>query len=146
MPQKDNTLSLSEPRVVVPGSPNKNDNSLFVMFTNLKIFRDDSNDSTDENYTINPKINTICDAELDTLEFADSISSTTQGKTTSKSGGYIYKLHKNIKKIAMKKFALKDLTKKHKNKKRITTIKKKLKSNKNKTFFSRRSKKYQHTN
>jgi hypothetical protein len=79
--------------------------SSFIMFTNIKIFRDDSNkaDGTDKNSLIkritlktdstvedtsstNPEQNTklkdnlnlLCPAEYDTLEFAQSISSTTQ--------------------------------------------------------------------
>jgi len=61
-------------------------NALFVMFTNLKIFRDDDIDKsspTDKK----PELKTICNAEEDTLKFADSISSSTQGKTETKAHG-----------------------------------------------------------
>jgi len=58
--------------------------SLFIMFTNIKIFRDDKNlnDKFDIQDSITPtnisNYQLICGAEQDTLEFAQSISSTTQ--------------------------------------------------------------------
>ena len=113
-------------------------NALFVMFTNLKIFRDDDIDKsspTDKK----PELKTICNAEEDTLKFADSISSSTQGKTEATAGG---SLLSKIKK-SPKKFNMKELTKKHKKQNRIQTVKKQLKTNNKKTLYSRHSKKYQ---
>ena len=55
-------------------------NSLFVMFANIKIFRDDDTTDTlpiDDTKLVN-SLKLLCPAELDTLEFAQSISSTTQ--------------------------------------------------------------------
>ena len=74
------------------GSTQTQQKSSFVMFTNIKIFRDDSNKSKSEatdnikldepDKTMKSKLTTnldlLCNAESDTLDFAQSISSTTQ--------------------------------------------------------------------
>lgn len=119
--------------------------SLFIMFTNIKIFRDDTKGSkfdsingiTNENKS---NYQLLCGAEQDTLEFAQSISSTTQNTLD---GGSI-SINKNTSHKTPKKFNMKELTKKHKKQNRIITIKKQEKKNNNKkSLFVRRSKKYQ---
>jgi len=52
--------------------------SLFIMFTNIKIFRDSKDDDVIEYDNSKTKMELICGAEKDTLDFAQSISSTTQ--------------------------------------------------------------------
>jgi hypothetical protein len=131
--------------------------ALFVMFTNIKIFRDDSQntdgtdnpDGTDNiidtsNPHLQANLNLLCPAEFDTLQFAQSISSTTQGAAGLGGGSlnrYNYKTSK---------FHLNTLTRKQKNIKTHKSITlKKRKQNKNnnnnkrgQTLFVRRSKKY----
>lgn len=130
------------------GQKQNKEKGLFIMFTNIKIFRDDSTLSTgtdsfnisnslntNSNKNLNNNLNLLCDAEYDTLEFAQSISSTTQGIDT-KSGGYFYYPSR-----LTKKFKLKDI--KHLktiNKiKRFTTLKKLNKNKKN--LFTSKTKK-----
>ncbi len=95
----ENTLDLfnSIEGATFVSDPNKK-KSLFVMFTNIKIFRDTKpaegtkhfDSLTAADMQTNPDFTTIvdglCTAELDTLEFAQSISSTTQtgGQTTAR--------------------------------------------------------------
>ena len=153
--------------------------SLFIMFTNIKIFRDDKklNDKFDEMESITDtnrsNYQLICGAEQDTLEFAQSISSTTQtvnlqnaqaqaAVAAASSSGSVATaaapakkrpgtgtrpttggFYTSNSKHSPKKFNMKELTKKHKKQNRISTIKKQLKTNNKKTLFSRRSKKYQ---
>ena len=122
-------------------NPIKGTNSIFVMFTNIKIYRDNCKDPanalcTDTLTNVNDKdlklksaLTQICTAEIDTLNFAQSISSTTQGSQSStelsKGGSYRqYKNNKNNKK---------NKPKTHRNKTK--------RNNKNK-LFARRSKKY----
>jgi hypothetical protein len=130
------------------------------MFTNIKIFRDDlisdAIDNKDDPTFINSR-NLLCNAELDTLEFAQSISSTTQGGATetapapspSPSTGGSY----NNSKYKLKRFNMKELTHKqkkhnartHKNKSRKLSnknIKARNNNHKGRTLFTRRSKKY----
>ena len=115
--------------------------SLFIMFTNLKIFRDNEKyDNPDLTVDSKTNFDLVCGAAKDTLDFAQSISSTTQGKTETKAHGG--SLLSKIKK-SPKKFNMKELTKKHKKQNRIQTVKKQLKTNNKKTLYSRHSKKYQ---
>ena len=75
-------------------------NALFIMFANIKIFRDDYNDESnldDENGKSTLKL--LCSAEFDTLEFAQDISSTTLHYQSVKVGG-------NINKFNMKQLTL----------------------------------------
>ena len=76
------TLNLNEPKA------GKDTTSItsFSTIVHIKNLLDNENDDTslnDHKKTPNPKIKTICSAELDSLEFAESISSTTQGKIRS---------------------------------------------------------------
>ena len=148
------TLELSEPKA---GKANDNI-TMFSTIVHIKDLLD--NDSTDM-VTYNPgmaldeKIKIICTAELDSLEFAESISSTTQGKLREENmlladeeaklrAASLYGGSRKSYK-SPKKFSMKELTKKNKmqKKNRITTIKKQVKTNNKKTLFARRSKKYQ---
>jgi len=130
------------------GQKQNKEKGLFIMFTNIKIFRDDSTLSTgtdsfnisnslntNSKKNLNNNLNLLCDAEYDTLEFAQSISSTTQGIDT-KSGGYFYYPSR-----LTKKFKLKDI--KHLKTinriKRFTTLKKLNKNKKN--LFTSKTKK-----
>ena len=59
--------------------------SIFLMFTNLKIFLDKATDDLEiSNSELANKLPQICTAEYDTLEFAQSISSTTRETQLSK--------------------------------------------------------------
>ena len=64
--------------------------SIFIMMTNLKIFRDDTTDNVEiANLANSPedvknKISQVCIAEYDTLDFAQSISSTSIAKNALK--------------------------------------------------------------
>ena len=78
--------------------------SLFVMFSNIKIFTDKA-DNDNKDFANASAKNTICTAEFDTLEFAQSISSTTQGTTPATTTGGAIKHYR--------KFNLKDLLPKH---------------------------------
>jgi len=82
----ETTLDLSS------GSSEGSQNATFVMFTNIKIFRGGDLDAIENpNRSSNPdngqKIEGICIAEKDTLDFAQSISSTTQTVETSTISG-----------------------------------------------------------
>jgi hypothetical protein len=151
-------------------------NALFVMFTNIKIFRDDKPpgaNATEDNKKrstasdhltdkddgkLKNNLNLLCPAELDTLEFAQSISSTTQSGATaaaapaapapSSTGGSY-----NNSKYKLKRFNMKELTHKqkkhnartHKNKSRKLSnknLKARNNNHKGRTLFARRSKKY----
>jgi hypothetical protein len=147
------TLDLFHSKKEQTGGNTASKNALFVMFTNVKIFRDDSNkaDGTDKLTTeeqdeskktkLVSNLNLLCPAEFDTLEFAQSISSTTQNVSKPAKGGSLnrhnYKTNKfNMKALTQKQRAIKT----HKS----TTLKKR-KRNPNqraKTLFARRSKKY----
>jgi len=83
----ESTLDLFHRKTISASSPTetKQQKSSFVMFTNIKIFRDDSSkaNGTDKvnektNNDLVKNLNLLCPAEYDTLEFAQSISSTTQ--------------------------------------------------------------------
>jgi hypothetical protein len=130
-------------------SPQNKNKSLFVMFTNIKIYTDRKKDGTDVNeqdfLQVDKSImENICTAELDTLVFAQNISSTTQGTrqpAPPSSGGSL-----NRHKYKISKFNMKALTQKQRAIKthKSTTLKKR-KRNPNqraKTLFARRSKKY----
>ena len=88
------------PTSVVPATKPILKNSLFVMFANIKIFRDDDTDVMSiDNPKLENSLKLLCPAELDTLEFAQSISSTTQTSRDNpapvpKSGGGKYKIEK----------------------------------------------------
>ena len=64
--------------------------SIFIMMTNLKIFRDDTTDDVaignvaSSAEDIRNKISQVCIAEYDTLDFAQSISSTSIAKNALK--------------------------------------------------------------
>jgi hypothetical protein len=84
--KSETTLDLSS------GSSEGSQNATFVMFTNIKIFRGGDLDIIENlNSSSNPdngqKIEGICIAEKDTLDFAQSISSTTQTVETSNISG-----------------------------------------------------------
>ena len=130
--------------------------SLFVMFTNIKIYTG-KKDAT--GVSLNKKLfaeldtslkENICTAQYDTLEFAQNISSTTQGKpkvnaaAATTVGGSLNRYN-----YKTSKFHLNTLTRKHQNiktHKSITLKKRKHNNNNNnkrgQTLFVRRSKKY----
>ena len=130
------------------GQKQNKEKGLFIMFTNIKIFRDDSTLSTgtdsfnisnslntNSKKNLNNNLNLLCDAEYDTLEFAQSISSTTQGIDT-KSGGYFYYPSRLTKKFKLKNIKhLKTINRI----KRFTTLKKLNKNKKN--LFTSKTKK-----
>jgi hypothetical protein len=78
------TLNLLTPK------PGNQKISIFIMMTNLKIFRDDTTDDVEINNLessaedIKNKISQVCIAEYDTLDFAQSISSTSIAKNALK--------------------------------------------------------------
>ena len=127
-------------------APQTTKKSLFVMFTNIKIFRDDSKtfasdliNSKDDD-KLKPNLELLCAAEYDTLEFAQSISSTTQGAATAVASGGSKTKSNNI-----KYFSMNELNKKNKNHKTrrnfsITNKKHKIKGK----MFSTHSKKNIH--
>ena len=89
----ENTLDLNtpiEPKTVigevVPGTKAKQ--AIFVMFTNIKIFRDDKDgdnkDIKTQEEPLKSNLSQICNAEFDTLEFAESISSKKKSSISSK--------------------------------------------------------------
>ena len=127
----------------------KQKKSLFVMFTNIKIFRDDSTKSTDKsdietdpaNKYLKTNLELLCAAEYDTLEFAQSISSTTQGAATAVASGGSKTKSNNI-----KYFSMNELNKKNnkiKTRRNFSITNKKHNKNKDK-MFSTRSKKNIH--
>jgi hypothetical protein len=136
-------FTLKPGTIFVPQTTKK---SLFVMFTNIKIFRDDSKtfasdliNSKDDD-KLKPNLELLCAAEYDTLEFAQSISSTTQGAATAVASGGSKTKSNNI-----KYFSMNDLNKKNKNHKtrRNFSITNKKHKNKGK-MFSTHSKKNIH--
>jgi hypothetical protein len=89
------TLDLFTKAILKPGdaaAPTTKAGAIFVMLTNIKVFRDNTDNDNDTmkdpyntstNKVLEKNITQICTAEYDTLEFAQSISSTTIGSEST---------------------------------------------------------------
>jgi hypothetical protein len=152
-PELDNLIESKKNMINLFQSPQNKiqEKSLFVMFTNIKIFTDKKNTNGDEiNNTkfidLDASIKeNLCTAEFDTLEFADSISSTTQGKTKPimTKGGSLNRYNYKTSKFNLKTFTQYNRNRNNKTYKAITLKKRKDNNHiRGKTLFVRRSKKY----
>ena len=76
-------------------------NSMFVMFANMRVYKDigdktKNSSLIDSNKTLKSNLQLICTAETDTLEFAQSISSTVVASLPIVSGGNLRRYSKPI--------------------------------------------------